>query len=201
MSDAHLPEAPLAWLQFLMTANRLKLLQRQGWAMRGVPQPENVAAHSHGMALVALALAESCGQALDREKVLTMALLHDLAEATLTDIPEPAVRLLESGAKQRAEEQAMDQLLGGLPGGQRLRSLWQEFEEASSPEGRLVRDADRLELMLQAYAYEKAGQRSLDEFWETMAANHWNYPISETLFAGLCAWREQLGLPVGPKTG
>ena len=49
--------------------------------------------------------------------------------------------------------------------------LWKEFEEGTSIEGKLVRAADKLELMVQVLEYEKIGYRSLDKFWE----NPWNY--------------------------
>ena len=188
-------------LELFLTGNRLKSLQRQGWAMRGVSLPESVAEHSHQMAVVALFLLDACDEELDREKVLTIALLHDMPEVATTDIPDPAVRLLGRQHKRQAEEQALRSLMEGLPGASEYLSWWREFEEASSPEGRLVRDADRLELMLQAYAYERAGHRGLDEFWEAMAANSWYYLVSKALFARLCGLRERLGFLVPGSEG
>jgi len=188
-------------LDLLLAGNRLKALQRQGWSLRGVPVPESVAEHSHQVTLVALLLLDVCEVELDREKALTIALLHDLAEALVTDIPEPAVRLLGRQVKRQAEEKALKSLLGGLPRGADYLAWWREFEEASTPEGRLVRDADRLEMMVQAYAYEQAGHRGLDEFWEVMAGNEWHLPASEALFARLCGWRERLGFPTRREQG
>ena len=49
--------------------------------------------------------------------------------------------------------------------------LWDEFENGTSIEGKLVRAADKLELMIQVLEYEKVGYRSLDKFW----ANPWNF--------------------------
>lgn len=186
-------------LDLLLAGNRLKTLKRQGWSQRGVLAPESIAEHSHQVALVSLILLDLCGVALDREKALTIALLHDLAEAVLTDIPEPALRHLGREAKRQAEESALRELLAGTPRTEEYVSWWREFEEESTPEGRMVRDADRLELVVQAYAYEQAGHRGLDEFWEAMAANTWHYPASEALFARLSARRAGLGLPPRPE--
>lgn len=187
-------------LDLLLAGNRLKALHRQGWSQRGIPVPESIAEHSHQVTLVCLLLLDVCQEPLDREKALTIAALHDLAEAVLTDIPEPALQHLGREAKRQAEESALWQLLAGTPRAAEYVRWWLEFEEASTPEGRLVRDADRLELMVQAYAYEQAGHRGLDEFWEAMAANQWYYPASEALFARLCARRARLGLPPCPGT-
>ena len=186
-------------LDLLLAANRLKNLKRQGWSQRGILAPESIAEHSHQVALVSLLLLDRCDAPLDREKALTIALLHDLAEAVLTDIPEPALRHLGREAKRRAEESALRELLAGSPRADDYVAWWREFEEASTPEGRLVRDADRLELVVQAYAYEQAGHRGLDEFWEAMAANTWYYPASEALFARLSARRATLGFPPRPR--
>jgi len=59
----------------------------------------------------------------------------------------------------------MERLFDGLPGGDDYVSLWREFAERSSVEGRLVRAVDKLEMFTQAYQYECAGNRMLDDFW------------------------------------
>lgn len=175
---------------FLETVT-LKRVPRTGWGMRGVPHVESVAEHSFGVAFVALALtdalnAESGGEsgqvALDLEKVMVMALLHDLAEVRLTDLPASAVRLLPEAAKSRAEATAIGDLLAPLPGAGRWKDVWQEFEDQASPEGQLVRDADKLEMMVQCLRYEQAGSRGLDEFWKAMDRRAWYYAISAELY-------------------
>ena len=70
-------------LRFLIIANRLKAVPRLGWALRGVATPESVAEHTIGVGFVALALAEEIAEPVDRGKLLTIALIHDLAEAVL----------------------------------------------------------------------------------------------------------------------
>ena len=187
-----------ALLDLLLVGNRMKLLQRQGWTLRGIPLPESIAEHSHQASLLALLLLDQTDEDLDREQVLTTILIHDLAEAVITDIPYPAIRRLGREAKGHAEEDALQALLGDLPRSSQYLDWWTEFERESSPEGRLVKDADRLEMMIQAFQYEQAGQRGLDEFWEGMARNQWHYPVSAAIFNRLCALREKLGL-AGPQ--
>ena len=173
---------------FLETAT-LKRMPRTGWGMRGVPHVESVAEHSFGVAFVALALADVLDEDLDLEKVLVMALLHDLAEVRLTDLPATAVRLIPAEVKSGAEATAIADLLAPLPAAGRLAALWQEFEDSASPEGRLVRDVDKLEMMVQCLRYELAGSRGLDEFWQAMDRRDWHYPLCAELYARLKAMR------------
>ena len=182
-------------LALLLEAATLKRMSRTGWGMRGVPWVESVADHTFGVAFVALALAdtlregavedEESAATLDMEKVLIMAVLHDLAEVRLTDLPASAARLIPEVVKSEAEASAMEDLLAPLPGGPRLRALWQEFEDRASAEGRLVRDADKLEMMVQCLRYEQAGSQGLDEFWAAMDVNPWHYRLSAELYQAL----------------
>jgi len=186
---------------FLETA-LLKRVPRTGWAMRGVPHVESVAEHSFGVAFMALMLATVLNDDAEKNgdqdlfgvgKVMTMALLHDLAEVRLTDLPASAVRLIADDAKSRAEEAAIRDLLAPLPSAGRWQAMWGEFEQESSPEGRLVRDADKLEMMVQCLRYERAGSRGLEEFWQAMDQRKWHLPISEELYAQLRRMRPVRG--------
>jgi putative hydrolases of HD superfamily len=179
---------PEALVEMLVEVGTLKRLQRTGWAMRGVAYVESIADHVCCTAFVALALVDVLngdGHELDVEQVVLMALLHDLAEVRLTDLPASAARLIPAEVKSRAEAEAMAGLLAPLPGGGRLLALWQGFEERDSPEGRLVRDADKLEMMIQCLRYELAGSRGLDEFWQSIDGLEWHYSLSAGLYRRL----------------
>ena len=178
-------------VDLLLEAATLKRIPRSGWLRRGVPRAESVAEHSFGVAFMTLALADALqagGAAngdLDLANALSIALLHDLAEVRLTDLPLVAVRLISEEVKSQAEALAIAELLASLPGAGRLGALWQEFEDRSSPEGRLVRDADKLEMMVQCLRFEQAGSRGLDEFWQAMDRNLWHYPLAAELYGCL----------------
>ncbi|RMF30552.1 MAG: HD family hydrolase [Chloroflexi bacterium] len=185
-------EATDALLQVLLQANRLKVTPRGGWAVRGLTDVESVADHSFGVAFIALVLAETLDEPVDRAKLLAIALLHDLPESVLTDIPTPALRYFPSGAKREAEMKALTEVLEGVPFASRFRAWWQEFEDRTSVEGRLVRDADRLELLLQAYVYERTtANRYLEEFWAGQEGRPFEFPISQQLFERLLALRHK----------
>ncbi len=189
---------PTVLLRFLDHANALKQLPRTGWLFAGVPSPESVADHTASTALLALLLAEAINVdpaaagldgPLDAGRVARLALVHDLAESVTTDLPHRSVALLGKTAKQQAEEAAMAQIFDNLPGGDAYRALWAEYATRSSPEARVVKDADRLEMTHQALAYERAGNCGLDDFWQEYS---WFYAVSAELYATLCKERTAL---------
>jgi putative hydrolase of HD superfamily len=183
-------------LPLLEPVARLKRLPRTGWLLAGVSQPESVAEHTCATALLAYFLAELINQApdahgladpLDVGRVAAIALVHDLAESDLSDLPRQATRLLGEPVKHAAEARALGELFSALPTGERMLALWHEYAEAATPEARLVRDADKLEMVYQAWSYEQAGQQRLGEFWE---GHRWHYRAVEQLFETLLRRRQ-----------
>ncbi|HIP75362.1 MAG TPA: HD family hydrolase [Thermococcus paralvinellae] len=153
-------------IRLFLEVGNLKRLPRMGWLLRGVPNPESVADHSFRVAFITLLLADELKKRsveIDVEKALKIALLHDLGESKITDLPLEAQRYID---KKKAEKKAVMELLLEV-GNKSLEyfKLFEEYEEESSLEGRLVRFADKLEMVLQAYEYEKAGFSNLEEFW------------------------------------
>jgi putative hydrolase of HD superfamily len=175
-------------LQLLFDAHRLKRTPRTGWVMRGVPDAESVADHSFGVTFISLILANMVDQTLDRSKLLTIALLHDLPESVVSDLPTPATAHFPPAAKQRAEAAALSELLHGLPCAELWHSWWREFEEGTSIEGQLVRDADRLDMLIQAHIYEQTtGNRWLEEFWPAPGDTLFKSRAAQTLYEELRA--------------
>ena len=178
-------------LLLLFEVNQLKRIPRMGWVMHGIgpADTESVAEHTYGMALTALLLAELVDEPVDRGRLLTICLLHDLPETQILDLVPTAVRYLTPAAKRRAEELALADLLSDLPSRQELQALWQEFEDGTTPEGRLARDADKLDMMIQAAAYERAGWLQLGQFWQGMKQHNWEFPASQEMFRKLAEQR------------
>lgn len=143
----------------------LERLPRTGWLLSGVRQPESVAAHSLGTALVALTLAPRVQPALALDRAVTLAVVHDVPEALLTDLPRVAAELLPPGAKAEAERRAATRLLN--PEGQ---LLFQEYRLAETREARFVRLCDKLQLGLRWLGYLREGVRGLEEFRPGLAA-------------------------------
>jgi putative hydrolase of HD superfamily len=177
-----------AALQLLLDAQRLKRTPRTGWVTRGVPDAESVADHSFGVAFVSLILGEMVEHRLDKTKLLTIALLHDLPESVIGDLATPATTHFPPDAKRKAETNALNELLSGLPPdcAGHWRSWWQEFEDGTSIEGQIVRDADRLDMLIQAYVYERTtGNRWLGEFWPSSEDQPFKFPATRSLYEEL----------------
>jgi 5'-deoxynucleotidase len=153
-------------LTLLMHGNQLKRTARTGWVQRGVPNAENVAAHTYGVAFAALVLLQLIEAPLDSGRVLAMALLHDLPEGLTTDIPTPAWRYLPPGIKTEVERGAMQEILGTAAPTAQLMLLWEALQAGETAEAHLVHDADKIDMFLQALVYEEqSGNRDLREFW------------------------------------
>lgn len=155
-------------LAALVEFNQLKNLYRQGWLRRGIPreQCESVAEHIFGMTWMAWLLMDAgLTEDVDRERVLRMVLAHEVGEIYAGDmIPADGV---EPGEKQRLERESAVRVAGKLAGGGDILALWEEFEAGETPEARLVRQLDRLEMAFQAAQYRAGGAQGMDEFFES----------------------------------
>ena len=138
----------------LMTYLGLKDVLRQGWVNAGVESPESVAAHSWGMAILALKL---CPANLNLEHVLKLCLVHDLPEVIVGDLtPQDDV-----STKSADERAAMERLAPEWV------SLFDEYENQSTPEAVFVKSLDKLDMALQAKVYMNRSELDLEEFIES----------------------------------
>jgi len=165
-SDNNLPVDIDGLIDFIVEAGKLKKIPRTGWVESSVSDPESVADHTFRVALLALVLADERG--LDSLKAVRMALLHDLAEVEIGDLT-PTQKDAALEVNKRSENQAMMRLFEKLPESIRgtYLSAWREFSEASTEVARLVMDADKLEMVMQASEYQREGgdRDKLMHFW------------------------------------
>jgi putative hydrolase of HD superfamily len=141
----------------------LDRIPRAGWLLRGVTEPESVASHCHAVALLARLVCDAWPGLFDAERAMSLALVHDCAEVATMDIPMPAGDDAFRAAKSRTEQAVAASLFGGLPG--RSADLFAEFEAAETPEARLVRGLDKVQMMIRAACYQREGRGHLEDFW------------------------------------
>jgi 5'-deoxynucleotidase len=168
-------------LSTLIELQRLKCLDRTGWILRGLPNgTESVAAHSFGVSVTAMMLADeikTLGLNIDIERVLRMALLHDWAETRVGDMPRTATNYFGAEARKNAETKAFADIVADVgPESSLYKSLYEDYEKRDSVEARLVKAADVIDLLIQAYALECAGAKGLDEFWDVAQNADWQLP-------------------------
>ncbi|CBH14560.1 hypothetical protein, conserved [Trypanosoma brucei gambiense DAL972] len=152
-------------IEFLHTVGKLKETMRTGWVETGVQQPESVSDHMYRAALLCMMCPDS---SLNRDRLVRMALCHDVGESIIGDIsPKMGVPAAE---KHKREKEAILHLRGLLPHDspleKELQELWEEYETQGTPEARFLRDIDLLEMVTQAHAYEKTHpELNFDSFY------------------------------------
>ena len=151
-------------LSFEEQISRLRRVPRTGWLIRGVEHPESVADHIFGTLVLAMLFD-------DRVKpypapTVPLPLVHDIQEISTGDLTHRTKLYVPSYPE--FERAHFYDLVATLPEKSRkwLRSIWDEFEAEETPRARTTHIIDVVEMLSQAYEYEKTGQRKLDEFWQ-----------------------------------
>jgi putative hydrolase of HD superfamily len=137
-----------AQFAFLNEADRLKSVLRATTLVDG-SRPENSGEHSWHLALYALVLADQAAPGVDINRVIRMLLIHDLVEIDVGDVPIHSQngQAHASADTQAAEARAADRIFGLLPPdlAQDLRTLWEEFEAAQTPDALFAKSLDRVQ--------------------------------------------------------
>ena len=138
----------------------LKRIRRTGWWQAGVSDPESVAEHTMRVAQLAAILAAEEGA--DPARASFLALWHDTQETRTGDLPhtihayvvKPDPRRITADQTERLPEQSR-----GV-----IRTAVDEYEARQTAEARCAKDADKLEMLLQAVEYRDVGVRRVDEW-------------------------------------
>jgi putative hydrolase of HD superfamily len=152
---------------FFQKVLMLKTIHREGWKENlQINYPESVADHSYSVSVMSMILADLEG--LNTEKIIKMALLHDLAESIIGDITPGS---MNNDDKIIKENHAMKKILINLPGEIRKSyfEIWDEYQNNSSKESSLLHDIDKLEMAFQAKFYQESGisKEKLVTFYDT----------------------------------
>ncbi|RJT41535.1 HD domain-containing protein [Rahnella woolbedingensis] len=129
--------------QFLMEIDKLKSVQRRTKVL-GTERQENSAEHSWHFAVAAMSLAPFAPEGVDINKVIRMALIHDIVEIDAGD-----VLVYDLAARAAVHDQeiiAANRLFGLLPAplSTQFLDLWNEYEAGETPEARFALVIDRV---------------------------------------------------------
>lgn len=136
--------------KLLTIAEKLKSELRHSWLSCG--RQESVAEHSWRLALMVMLFAPHMSQPINLEKALQVAIIHDLVEGLVGDIPSFDAQTADAKAQKTArEQQAMADIKNLLHNatGNHISELWYEFENSESYEAKFVQALDKLECKLQ----------------------------------------------------
>ena len=128
--------------KLLFEAKILKDIPRSGYHFLGVGK-ESVAEHSFSTTFIAYVMSELESD-VDALKLISMCLVHDLAEARIGDLNTVHKQYLTAD-----EDRALADMVRGLAFGNRLKELVREYNEGLTREAKLAHDADQLALILE----------------------------------------------------
>lgn len=150
-------------VNYLFEAGMLKRVKRSGWWTCKIKDPETVAEHSFRAAVVALVLARLEGKGDEcAHRICSAAVFHDMHETRILDLHTLAVKYL--AARQGADgnghgavgKKVEEDQISALPEEvqQSLRAVMLGLRE---DERMILKDADLLEMALQAKEYFEIG--------------------------------------------
>lgn len=152
---------------FFAMVNRMKYIDR--WALMPNTQKENIAEHSHSVAVIAHALAligkREFGKDYDENRVAVLALYHDTTEVITGDMPTP-VKYYNDEIKsvyKKIESVAGQRLLSMLP--DEYKADYEPMFEHSEEDRELwllVKAADKISALIKCIEENRMGNREFD---------------------------------------
>ncbi len=144
-------------IEFLFEMGSLRNMQR-GWIQHLATDCANDLEHTMRVMWLALILARKHG-GCNEEKILKMAMIHDLAETRTSDLS-----YIQKVYVKADEEKAAHDLLERTQIND-FEQIWQEYERRDSIEAKIVKDADNLDVDLEIKELEERGH-TLPKKWQ-----------------------------------
>lgn len=152
---------------FFAMVNRMKLIDR--WALMYNSSKENIAEHSHSVAVIAHALAlignKEFGKSYNADRAAVLALYHDTTEVITGDMPTP-VKYYNDEIKsvyKDVERVAGDRLLAMLPDD--YRAEYEAFfthKDEDVELWKLVKAADKISALIKCIEETRRGNKEFE---------------------------------------
>ena len=156
---------------FFAMVNRMKMIDR--WALMQNTSKENIAEHSHSVAVIAHALAvignKKFGKSYDAQRVALLALYHDTTEVITGDMPTP-VKYYNDEIKsvyKDIERIAGQRLLAMLP--DEFQDDYLAFFEKNDADKDLwvlVKAADKISALIKCIEENRMGNKEFEKALE-----------------------------------
>ncbi len=183
------------FIDFFLTVGLSKRLLRAGWVREHIQDPESVAEHSFRVAMLAMVLSDKLGYKVDKEKLIKMALLHDLGEVITGDIiieRRELVDIKKRDEKERSERVGIRQIFDKIGEGESYAAIFDEMINRNTLEAKIFWQFDKLEMVIQAFEYEKEQGKDLEEFFIGFEKNYTQDPFVRNIFNDLKKRRKKI---------
>lgn len=138
-------------IELLFELGMLRHMPRQWSRFNGIDFAK-LADHHFRVIWIALVIAGREKQKVNTEKVIKMALVHDVAESRASDVDYVSRQYVE-----RNEELAAADMFTGTILEEEFLALLAEYEERTSLESQIVKDADNLDVDMEIQEQESNG--------------------------------------------
>lgn len=189
-------------IDFFIEIGKLKKMPRKGWVIRDIKNPESIAEHTFRSAIMAWFLGKRKKRKLNMERLIKMALVHDLCEVYAGDTT-PYDSILPKSRKKRAElvktwprfsekerkrlirekykkeKESLEKLIAKLPLDlkKETKALWLDYEKGLTPEGRFFQQTDRIENFFQSLEYWQKYKKPAQRPWWIWARELFDDPV------------------------
>ncbi len=141
-----------------------------------------------------MVLADKLGSNLDKNKLIKMALLHDLAEVITGDIITErwdVIDIDKREKKEQLEKEGIRKIFGKIDQGDEYVAIFEEMINRLTPEAKIFFQLDKLEMALQALEYEKEQGVNLEEFFVSVGSFYTKDPFIKNIFNDIVKSREK----------
>ncbi len=172
---------------FFAMVNRMKFIDR--WALMNNSSKENIAEHSHSVAVIAHGLAvignKKFGKNYNAERAALLAIYHDTTEVITGDMPTP-VKYYNDDIKnvyKNIEHIAGERLLAMLP--DEFQDEYKPFfekEEQDAELWQLVKAADKIDALIKCIEETRMGNKEFEKALESQKKKIDEIKLEEVIY-------------------
>ena len=170
--------SPSHFIDLFLRANESKMIPRTGWRMHEIKDPESVAEHTFSLSFLTMQLTPILSDVIDyplnANKLIKMAILHDLGEVETGDIVVArgsSIDIAKREEKEKKEKSGIAKLFKQTDKSNFFLGLFSEMIERQTIEATIFWQLDKLDMAIQALSYEQAEKKDLSEFFENAKVN------------------------------